>query len=172
MFHSSSLSLSFLVQLLGVCSRARNLISKLIIDTTHFLVQDVPYCILFPWDLNANPHFLVQDVPYCILFLNGHALYPMTNSTAITNGHAFYPSPLQFRKSPDGKVECWWQCCFQHLHHIPRLECWRHGLLHRTYQEFLWCTGRQVLWLAQRKQQWKHKKPHLHDKEWKSLSLW
>jgi hypothetical protein len=21
-------------------------------------------------------------------------LYPMTNSTAITNGHAFYPSPL------------------------------------------------------------------------------
>jgi hypothetical protein len=74
MFHSSSLSLSFLVQLLGVCSRARNLISKLIIDTTHFLVQDVPYCILFPWDLNANPHFIVQDVPYCILFLNGHSL--------------------------------------------------------------------------------------------------
>jgi serine/threonine protein kinase len=40
----------------------------------------------------------------CATITNG-GLLDLSNGTAILNGHAFYPTPLNFRRSPGGKVQ-------------------------------------------------------------------
>jgi len=69
------------------------------------------YLLLLTTLASCDDQFLFSGFTQSSLNLDGSAivtnggLLDLTNGTAIINGHAFYPSPLHFRKSPDGKVQ-------------------------------------------------------------------